>query len=94
MNDFENKNVLVKAERFFWREDVMMNYNVPQYYRYVILFKGKLEDIEPILRVSDVSALKLINSGRMHLFDESLTPILPAIEYTCICRERRWTHTI
>ncbi|MCI8645077.1 MAG: CHAT domain-containing protein [Lachnospiraceae bacterium] len=81
MNDFENKNVLVKAERFFWREDVMMNYNVPQYYRYVILFKGKLEDIEPILRVSDVSALKLINSGRMHLFDESLTPILPAIEY-------------
>lgn len=58
-----------------------MNYNVPQYYKYIVLFRGKIDDIEPILRVSDMSALKSINSGRMHLFDESLTPILPAIEY-------------
>lgn len=59
----------------------MMNYNVPQYYRYIVLFKGEIEDIEPILQVSDMSALKSFNSGRMHLFDESLIPILPAIEY-------------
>lgn len=59
----------------------MMNYNAPQYYKYIVLFKGEIEDIEPILRVSDMSALKSINSGRMHLFDKSLTPILPAIEY-------------
>lgn len=58
-----------------------MNYNVPQYYKYIVLFKGEVEDIEPILRVTDMSVLKSINSGRMHLFDELLTPILPAIEY-------------
>ena len=59
----------------------MMNYNVPQYYKYIVLFKGEIEDIEPILQVSDMSALRSFNSGRMHLFDESLIPILPAIEY-------------
>lgn len=59
----------------------MMDYNIPQYYKYIILFKGEIGDIEPILHVSDMSVLKSINSGRMHLFDESLTPIIPAIEY-------------
>ena len=58
-----------------------MNYNVPQYYNYIVLFKGEIEKIKPILRMSDLSSLKSINNGRMHLFDESLTPILPAIEY-------------
>ncbi|MEY8413704.1 CHAT domain-containing protein [Lachnospiraceae bacterium 62-26] len=59
----------------------MIDYNIPQYYKYIILFKGEIGDIEPILHVSDMSVLKSINSGRMHLFDESLTPIIPAIEY-------------
>lgn len=58
-----------------------MSYNIPKYYRYVILFKGEIEDVEPIIKVSDWSELKSINKGRMHLFDESLLAILPAIEY-------------
>lgn len=58
-----------------------MSYNIPKYYRYVILFKGEMEDVEPIIRVSDLSELKSINRGRMHLFDESLLSILPAIDY-------------
>ncbi len=59
----------------------MINYKVPEYYKYVILFKGKIEDIEPVLRISNMSELKSINKGRMHLFDELLIPILPAIDY-------------
>lgn len=58
-----------------------MNYNIPKYYKYIILFKGEIEDVEPIIHVSDLSELKSINKGRMHLFDESLIPILPAIYY-------------
>ncbi len=58
-----------------------MSYDTPKYYRYVILFKGEIEEIEPIIKVSDLSELKSINRGRMHLFDESLISILPAIEY-------------
>jgi len=58
-----------------------MNYNIPKYYKYVILFKGEIEEVEPIIHVSDLSELKSINRGRMHLFDESLIPILPAIDY-------------
>ena len=59
----------------------MINYKVPEYYKYVILFTGKIEDIEPVLRISNMSELKSINKGRMHLFDELLIPILPAIDY-------------
>lgn len=58
-----------------------MDYNIPQYYKYIVLFKGKSEAVEPILHVSDLSKLKLINRGRMHLFDEFLIPILPALDY-------------
>lgn len=58
-----------------------MDYNIPQYYKYMVLFKGKIEDVEPIIHVSDVSELKIINRGRMHLFDELLIPILPALDY-------------
>lgn len=58
-----------------------MNYNVPQYYNYIVLFKGEIDIIKPILRMSDMSSLKSINNRSMHLFDGSLTPILPAIEY-------------
>lgn len=58
-----------------------MSYNIPKYYRYVILFKGKIEDVEPIIKVSDLCELKSINKGRMHLFDEELLSILPAVEY-------------
>lgn len=58
-----------------------MRYNIPKYYRYVILFKGEIEDVEPIIKVSNLSELKSINKGRMHLFDEELLSILPAIEY-------------
>lgn len=49
--------------------------------KYIVLFKGKIEVVEPILHVSDLSKLKLINRGRMHLFDEFLIPILPALDY-------------
>lgn len=58
-----------------------MRYNIPKYYRYVILFKGEIEDVEPIIKVSNLSELKSINKGRMHLFDDELFSILPAIEY-------------
>ncbi len=58
-----------------------MNYNIPKYYRYIILFNGKIKNVEPILHVSDLSELKLINRGKMHLFDDSLITILPAIDY-------------
>lgn len=58
-----------------------MSYNIPKYYRYVILFKGKIEDVEPIIKGSDLCELKSINKGRMHLFDEELLSILPAVEY-------------
>lgn len=30
-----------------------MRYNIPKYYRYVILFKGEIEDVEPIIKVSN-----------------------------------------
>ena len=58
-----------------------MDYNIPQYYKYIVLFKGEIEDVEPILHVFDLPELKLINRGRMHLFDEFLIPILPALDY-------------
>ena len=58
-----------------------MDYNIPQYYKYIVLFKGEIEDVEPIIHVSDLPELKLINRGRMHLFDEFLIPILPALDY-------------
>lgn len=58
-----------------------MSCNKPKYYRYIILFKGAIEDTEPIIHVSDLSELKLINRGRIHLFDESLCSILPAVDY-------------
>lgn len=58
-----------------------MKYNIPKYYRYVILFKEEMEDVEPIIKVSNLSRLRSINKGRLHLFDEELLSILPAIEY-------------
>ena len=58
-----------------------MKYNIPKYYRYVILFKEEMEDVEPIIKVSNLSELRSINKGRLHLFDEELLSILPAIEY-------------
>ena len=59
-----------------------MKYNIPKYYRYVILFKKEeMEDVEPIIKVPNLSELRSINKGRLHLFDEELLSILPAIEY-------------
>lgn len=58
-----------------------MKYNIPKYYRYVILFKEEMEDVEPIIKVPNLSELRSINKGRLHLFDEELLSILPAIEY-------------
>lgn len=40
-----------------------------------------MEDVEPIIKVSNLSELRSINKGRLHLFDEELLSILPAIEY-------------
>ena len=58
-----------------------MNRIIPQYYTYLILFSGDDEDVEPILRVYDSAEMKADNENRMHLFDDRLVPILPAVEY-------------
>lgn len=55
--------------------------NGPKYYRYIVLFEGDTDEVEPILRVSDLNELKRENRNHMHLFDELLIPTLPAIEY-------------
>lgn len=34
-----------------------MDYSIPQYYKYIVLFKGDIEYVKPILRVSDLSEL-------------------------------------
>ena len=62
-----------------------------RYYRYVILFNGQIKNEKAIIKISDLSELKLINKGRMHLFDEEILPVLPAIEY---CQEQNWIHMI
>lgn len=54
---------------------------VPKYYRYMIIFRGEMEEIQPIIEVCDLEKLRLENQGRMHLFDDLLIPILPAVEY-------------
>ena len=57
-----------------------MNDNAPKYYRYLILFNEDVQDAAPILRISDMNKLKAMNEGRMHLFDDALNAILPAVE--------------
>ena len=54
---------------------------VPQYYSYMIIFRGESKEIQPIIEVNDFEKLRLNNRGRMHLFDDMLVPILPAVEY-------------
>ena len=46
-----------------------------------ILFNGQIKNEKAIIKISDLSELKLIDKGRMHLFDEEILPVLPAIEY-------------
>ena len=53
----------------------------PKYYSYLIIFRGETEEVHPIIGVSDLEKLRLDNQGRMHLFDDMLLPILPAVEY-------------
>ena len=55
--------------------------NESKYYRYVVLFAGDADEVEPILHISDLNELKKENRNHMHLFDELLIPTLPAIEY-------------
>lgn len=47
----------------------------------MIIFRGEMVEIQPIIEVCDLEKLRLENQGRMHLFDDLLIPILPAIEY-------------
>lgn len=54
---------------------------MPKYYSYLIIFRSEIEEIKPIIGVSDLEKLRLDNKGRMHLFDDRLIPILPAVEY-------------
>ena len=54
---------------------------VPKYYSYMIIFRGEVEEVQPIIGVYDLEKLRLDNYGRMHLFDDMLIPILPAVEY-------------
>lgn len=54
---------------------------MPKYYRYMIIFRGDMEEIQPIVIVNDLKKLRFDNQGHMHLFDDSLIPILPAVEY-------------
>ena len=56
-----------------------MNDNDPKYYRYLILFNEDVQDADPILHISDMNKLKAMNEGRMHLFDDALNAILPAV---------------
>lgn len=65
---------------------------IPEYYRYVILLDGDTQDVKPILRFSNLKDLKERNENRMHLFDDMLVPILPAIEY-CLHMPRIETDT-
>ena len=58
-----------------------MSYEIPKYYRYVIIFKAEVEREDPIIKINNLSQLKSNNKGRMHLFGEDLLSILPAIEY-------------
>lgn len=53
----------------------------PKYYSYMVIFRGETEDVQPIIGVSDLEKLRLENQGRMHLFDDRLIPVLPAVEY-------------
>lgn len=55
--------------------------DAPKYYSYLIIFRGETEEIQPIIGVYDLEKLRLDNHGRMHLFDDMLIPILPAVEY-------------
>jgi hypothetical protein len=50
-------------------------------YLYVIIFKGSKEDVQPLLYADNISELREIHSGHMHIFDEVLAPILQALEY-------------
>lgn len=55
---------------------------MPKYYSYMIIFRGEAEDIQPIIEVNDdLEELRLDNQGRMHLLDDMLISILPAVEY-------------
>ena len=54
---------------------------VPKYYSYLIIFRGETEEDQPIIEVCDLEELKIDNHGRMHLFDDMLIPIIPAVEY-------------
>ena len=48
----------------------------------MIIFRGEAEDIQPIIEVNDdLEELRLDNQGRMHLLDDMLISILPAVEY-------------
>lgn len=58
-----------------------MNCDGLHYYRYVILYDGGTEDVEPVFHVTNFDEIKQNNENRMHLFDEELVPVLPAIEY-------------
>lgn len=53
---------------------------IPKYYRYTILFRGDIGPVSPILNVSNTE-VKSLSRGRMHLFDETLLAILPAVKY-------------
>ena len=54
---------------------------VPEYYKYMIIFRGETEEVQPIIGVNDLEKLRIDNQGRMHLFDDMLIPIIPAVEY-------------
>ena len=54
---------------------------VPKYYSYLLVFRGESEEIKPIIGINNLEKLRLDNHGRMHLFDDKLIPILPAVEY-------------
>ena len=54
---------------------------VPKYYSYMIIFRSDIEDVQPIIEVSDLEKLRLDNQERTHLFDEDMIPILSGVEY-------------
>ncbi len=67
-----------------------MMHEEPKYYSYMIIFRGDTEEIRPIIAVDNLSELRLDNQGRMHLFDDELVPILPAVEYCLHMPRTEW----
>ena len=58
-----------------------MNKDIINYYTYCLIFKGDAGNVSPILEVSNYSDVKKVYSSSTHLFDESIMPVMDAVEF-------------